>query len=102
MTNDHSTGAQLSSALERFGPHDHLCSIYENQQDHFTVAVPFIRIGLERHEKCLYITDHQSMEGVRTAMLAGGIDVAEALASGALILATKDSTYMRRGPSTGR
>jgi PAS domain S-box-containing protein len=89
--------AQLISALERFGPHDHLCSIYENQQDHFAVAVPFIRIGLERHEKCLYITDAESLEAVRAAMLAGGIDVASALDSGALTLATKDQTYMRLG-----
>ncbi|HWR53081.1 MAG TPA: MEDS domain-containing protein [Bryobacteraceae bacterium] len=89
--------AQLLSALERFGPHDHLCSIYENQQDHFAVVVPFIRIGLERHEKCLYITDAESLEGVRAAMQAGGLDVAAALDSGALTLATKDQTYMRLG-----
>ncbi len=97
MSSPSADPGQLVRALERFGPHDHLCSIYENQQEHFGVAVPFIRIGLDRHEKCLYITDAESMDGVRDAMKAGGIDVAAAVGSGALTIATKDQTYMRRG-----
>lgn len=97
MSSPSADPGQLVRALERFGPHDHLCSIYENQQEHFGVAVPFIRIGLDRHEKCLYIMDAESMDGVRDAMKAGGIDVAAAVGSGALTIATKDQTYMRRG-----
>ena len=44
----------LIAALERLGPHDHLCSIYESPQEHYAVAIPFIRIGLDRGEKCIY------------------------------------------------
>ena len=29
----------LIAALERLGPHDHLCSIYESPQDHYAVAI---------------------------------------------------------------
>ena len=32
----------LRAALEQIGPHEHLCSIYESQQEHFAVAIPFI------------------------------------------------------------
>ena len=28
----------LNVALEQLGPHDHLCSIYESQQEHLAVA----------------------------------------------------------------
>ena len=31
----------LIAALEQLGPHDHLCSIYESQQEHFAVAISF-------------------------------------------------------------
>lgn len=58
------------------------------------MAVPFIRIGLERKEKCVYITDAPGMDRVRAALAAGGIDVDGAVAAGALVLATKDETLV--------
>jgi len=57
----------LIAALERLGPRDRLCSIYESQQEHFAVAVSFIRIGLDRGEKCVYIADNGSLGDVRQA-----------------------------------
>ena len=53
----------LVAALEQLGPHDHLCSIYESPQEHYAVAVPFIRIGLDRGEKCIYIADDGTVDG---------------------------------------
>lgn len=47
----------LVAAIEQLGPHDHFCSIYESQAEHYAVAIPYIRIGLERGEKCIYIAD---------------------------------------------
>ena len=65
----------LIAALEQLGPHDHLCSIYESQQEHFAVAISFIRIGLDRGEKCVYIADDGTLGDVREALQAEGIDV---------------------------
>jgi hypothetical protein len=54
----HSTqNTPLLTALDQLGPHDHLCSIYESAEEQFAVAIPFIRIGLDRGEKCIYIAD---------------------------------------------
>src|SRR2546430_478849 len=39
--------APLIAALEQIGPHDHLCSIYETQEEQFAFAIPFIRTGLD-------------------------------------------------------
>jgi len=87
----------LIAALERLGPHDHLCSIYESPEDHYAVAIPFIRIGLDRGEKCIYIADDGTVSDVRQAMESEGIDVDHATASKALVLATKEQAYLEHG-----
>ena len=87
----------LIAALERLGPHDHLCSIYESPEDHYAVAIPFMRIGLDRGEKCIYIADDGTVGDVRHAMESEGIDVDRASASKALVLATKEQAYLEHG-----
>jgi PAS domain S-box-containing protein len=88
---------QLIAALEQLGPHDHFCSIYESPQEHYAVAIPFIRIGLDRGEKCIYIADDDTVGDVRQAMQSEGIDVDRAIASKALVLATKEQAYLEHG-----
>jgi signal transduction histidine kinase len=87
----------LIAALEQLGPHDHFCSIYESPQEHYAVAIPFIRIGLDRGEKCIYIADDGTVGDVRQAMQSEGIDVERATASKALVLATKEQAYLEHG-----
>jgi signal transduction histidine kinase len=87
----------LLAALEQLAPHDHVCSIYENIDEHFAVAIPFIRIGLERGEKCIYVADDGTEAVVRDAMHASGIDVAAATAADGLVLATKEAAYLKHG-----
>src|SRR6266481_128441 len=91
----HST--PLIAALEQLGPHDHLCSIYENQQEHFAVAISFIRIGLDRGEKCVYIAGDGTLGDVREALQAEGIDVDRAVAYNSLVSTTKEQAYLKRG-----
>jgi chemotaxis family two-component system sensor kinase Cph1 len=40
--------------------HEHLCLIYETQEEKFAAALPYLRAGLERGERCLYIADDNS------------------------------------------
>src|SRR5258706_13838660 len=87
----------LLTALEQLAPHDHLCSIYESQEEHFAVAIPFIRIGLDRGEKCIYIADDGMEAAVRNAMRAQDIDVERAIATNSLVLATKEDAFLRYG-----
>jgi PAS domain S-box-containing protein len=89
--------AALIAALEQLAPHDHLCSIYDSPQEHYAVAIPFIRIGLDRGEKCIYIADDGTVGDVRQAMQSEGIDVERAIASKALVLATKEQAYLEHG-----
>src|SRR2546430_101576 len=87
----------LIAALEQLGPHDHFCSIYENREEHYGVAIAFMQIGLDRGEKCIYIADDGMVGDVRQAMQSEGIDVERATASKALVLATKEQAYLRHG-----
>ena len=89
--------APLIAALEQIGPHDHLCSIYETQEEQFAFAIPFIRTGLDRGEKCIYIADESRHGVVRATMHAEGIDVERALASKALVLTAKEQSYLKQG-----
>ena len=87
----------LIAALEQLGPHEHLCSIYESPQEHLAVAISFIRIGLGRGEKCVYIADDGSLGDVREALQAEGIDVDRAVASNSLVSTTNEQAYLKRG-----
>ena len=87
-THAHSDGAEST---------DHLASIYERRAEQFAAVVPFIRQGLERGERCLYVADDNSRDDVLDALREGGIDVDAALESGALSIHTKADTYLRTG-----
>ncbi len=87
----------LQTALEHVEPHDHLSLVYENEKDHYAVAIPFIQIGLDRGDKCVYIADDGSETAVRDAMHARNIDVEQAIAAGRLVLETKDGAFLKNG-----
>ena len=87
----------LLTALEQLAPPDHLCAIYESLEEQFAVAVPFIRIGLDRGEKCIYIADDGMEAALRNAMHADGIDVERAIATGSLVLETQENVYLKHG-----
>src|SRR5260370_14650212 len=87
----------LLTALKQLEPHDHQCSIYESTEEHFAVAIPFIRIGLDRGEKCIYIADDGTEAVVREAMETAGVVVERALATDSLVLATKEGAYLKHG-----
>ncbi len=78
------TSESLLSSLQRLTVHDHVCLIYESRQEQCAAVVPFIRIGLERGEKCLYVADEKAAGAALSAMRSDGIDVDAHLSSGAL------------------
>jgi signal transduction histidine kinase len=87
----------LQTALEQLGPNGHHALIYESPDERFGVAIPFIRIGLDRGEKCIYIADDGTEESVREAMVARGLDVERAIAAESLVLETKDGAFLKHG-----
>ena len=83
--------------LDGHESNDHLALIYESRAEQFAAAVPFVRQGLERGERCMYIADENTETEVVAAMRERGVDVDAALESGALTLHTRHDTYCRNG-----
>ena len=77
--------------------YDHLALIYESQAEQFATVIPYIEHGLERGERCVYIADENDTEAVLDALAEAGVDVEEALESGALVVHTAKESYLRNG-----
>ncbi|MGA3242128.1 MAG: MEDS domain-containing protein [Bryobacteraceae bacterium] len=89
--------SRLAELARGLGAHEHQCLIYETREEQFAAALPFLRSGLARREKCLYIADENSAADVLGALRKGGIDVDGYIRSRALIVAGKQETYLKHG-----
>jgi len=69
---------------------DHLALLYGDREEQFAAVVPFVRQGLERGERCLYIADETDPAAVLGALRDDGIDVDEAVEAGALEVVSVD------------
>ncbi|GAG34605.1 unnamed protein product, partial [marine sediment metagenome] len=61
------------------------------------MLTPFVRHGLERAEKVLYIVDARGAETVLDYLRDDGLDPEPYLASGQLTILTADDTYLKQG-----
>ena len=89
------TSQRLNNALASLKVHDHLSLIYETREEQLSAAVPFVKIGLEKGEKCFYIADENTAEAVLSAMQGYGIDIKKSIKSGQLHLVTKQEAYLK-------
>ena len=97
MVDAHADYSRLAEVVGGLGLHQHLCVIYDTQEEQFAAALPYLRTGLERGEKCLYIVDENTAAAVLDALRKGGTDVDRYLRSGALTITHKQETYLKQG-----
>jgi PAS domain S-box-containing protein len=88
---------RLAELAEGLGPHQHLCLIYDTQEEQLAAALPYLKSGLERGEKCVYIGDENTAAAVLDAVRKGGTDVDHYLRSGALTITHKRETDLQQG-----
>jgi hypothetical protein len=67
---------ELERELSGLKQKDHVCPIYESADERTAVAVSFIKEGLARGERCLYVSSDQSVSELAGALDAAGIDFA--------------------------
>jgi PAS domain S-box-containing protein len=89
--------SKLEQEVAKLKQGDHLCMIYESSVEQLAVVVPFIRHGLARGERCIYIADDGAINEVMQPLAAAGVDVARERQRGALRLGTWKDTYLRCG-----
>jgi signal transduction histidine kinase len=86
MNDRHSEVPNLAELVGKLALHQHLCLIYATQEEQFSATIPFLKIGLERGEKCLYVADANTTAALMNAMRADGIDVDAASRQGSFTI----------------
>lgn len=84
-------------AIKDLKPGDHLCCLFKTEEEHRALLTPFLRQGLERGEKVIYIVDAHTVEVVLDYLRKDGLRVEPYLASGQLDILTFDDVYIREG-----
>jgi PAS domain S-box-containing protein len=88
---------ELERQLIELKQGDHICPIYETRAEQMAAAVPYMKEGLARGERCLYIGDDSDVEAVAQALAAAEVDIAHERERGALWILTKRESYLKSG-----
>ncbi len=97
MNDCHSDGSRLAKRLGKLGLHEHLCLVHGSQEQQLSAALFFMKAGLERGEKCLYIADTNATTTLVNAMRAVGIVVDAAMRRGSLTITNNRGIYPLHG-----
>ena len=76
---------------------DHVCTLYSDRDEQLAAAVEYLRGGLNRGERCLYVVGEHTPDEFREGLRKGGIDVEAEEARGALLLLTKHDGHLSGG-----
>jgi len=87
----------LLRTLEELEPGDHLCCIYETEEEHRSLVTPFLRHGLEKNQKAIYIVDARTAETVIGYLRDDGVKVEPYLEKGQLVIMGVEDAYMKEG-----
>jgi diguanylate cyclase (GGDEF)-like protein/PAS domain S-box-containing protein len=96
----------LPASLATLDVHDHACLVCDSADEARAVIAPFVRLGLERHEKCLYFADGHDAAEMITLLRDDGVAVDDALAQGQLVVtdaarALLQDGELQAGPAIG-
>jgi PAS domain S-box-containing protein len=94
---DPSGVANLARQIEHTGKGDHICLVYETFAEQMATVTTFLKAGLARGERCVYLVDDRTADAITEALEASGFDVAAEQARGAFQLLTKRDAYLRAG-----
>lgn len=95
----HNNMASIHSirTVSELQPGNHVCCLFENDEEHRVLMKSFIRQGLERNEKVIYIVDARSANEVINYLRDDGGETESYLERGQLIIFEVGQTYMREG-----
>jgi hypothetical protein len=78
-------------------PGDHLCCLYDNEQDQRSLLISFILQGLEHNHQVVCIVDAHAMASILQHLQDGGLAADDYLRWGQLVILTQGDTYVRDG-----
>lgn len=87
--------SELARQLRGLQHGDHSCLFYETRDEQRAAMVPFFVEGMQRGERCLWLTEGAS--DAKAILFEAGIDLAEQERRGAFSFLTKRETYIEHG-----
>src|SRR5215213_2863783 len=65
---------------------DHICSIYDTEEEQVATAAAYLADGFRRGDRCLYVAESgAALQRLRAALSAAGVDAAALIERGALL-----------------
>lgn len=86
-----------NKSVYRLQLHDHACLIYENETEWKETIIPFITIGLQLGQKCLYGLNNRSRQQLIECLQESGLDPAPYEASGQLLILDRSALPQLNG-----
>src|SRR5262245_35978185 len=81
-----------------FRQHEHICSLYETEEEQLTTAAEYLSDGLRCGERCYYVApSRQALTHFRAALGRTGVDADLMARRGALIEATNADAHLAGG-----
>jgi len=87
----------MSSPRMSYHEGDHVCTLFVSPEEQLVAAVEYIREGLARGERCLYVCCDRGQDEFREALRHAGIAVDAEEARDALVLSTKHEGHLQGG-----
>jgi len=88
---------QLYATINELHPGDHLCFIYEKEQEHRSLIAPFILAGFDRNERVVYIGDVHSLSQIHACMSDYQVNLSSYIESGQFLFLDAKETYLANG-----
>jgi|GEM_PF-3029974 len=92
---------RLSESMKKISVHDHIAMLYSEDEERFDVLSQYIRIGLERGERCVYVAEEEEEEEEERKMIAhlrlSDVDMSSAIKKGSLVILRPKDTYLLSG-----
>jgi PAS domain S-box-containing protein len=85
------------ASVRDLSPGDHICCIYRTDEEHRNIISAFIKDGLIRNEKVIYILDSRKLATITGYLEDAGVDPAIPISTGQLVFALSVDTYTAGG-----
>ena len=84
-------------SIERMKPGDHYCGVYRTDDDWRAIIVDFVRAGVERNEKIVYLVNVTTAAQLQATLAEAGVDVDKLLEKGQLSIVSARDAYLKDG-----
>jgi len=76
---------------------DHYCGIVRSDAEQQRIVTDFVRLGIERNERMLYIVNLLTAAQLKSMLSEAGIDAEALVAKGQLVILTAKESYLKEG-----